>query len=129
MFVGALLDAGAGSLSLLQRELEKVDFDGWSISTETVKVSGIAATSFSVEIEGEEQEPRSLADIEELITRSGLSEKVRSHCLAIFGRVARAEASAHGQSLQTVHFQGVHLVEGLISMIRTSVLLVELHPW
>jgi len=36
MFVGALLDAGAGSLGLLQAELEKVDFDGWSIATEII---------------------------------------------------------------------------------------------
>ena len=55
MFVGALLDAGAGSLGLLQAELEKVDFDGWSIATESIKASGIAATRFSVIIEGEEQ--------------------------------------------------------------------------
>jgi uncharacterized protein (TIGR00299 family) protein len=128
MFVGALLDAGAGSLGLLQAELEKVDFDGWSIATESIKVSGIAATRFSVIIEGEEQEPRSLSDIEELIARSGLSEKVRSHCLAIFGRVARAEARAHGESLQTVHFHEVGMVDSIIDIISTCVLIEELKP-
>src|SRR5665648_46612 len=128
MFVGALLDAGAGSLGLLQAELEKVDFDGWSIATEPIKVSGIAATRFSVIIEGEEQEPRSLSDIEELIASSGLSEKVRSHCLAIFGRVARAEARAHGESLQTVHFHEVGMVDSIIDIISTCVLFEELKP-
>ncbi|MBI5870758.1 MAG: nickel pincer cofactor biosynthesis protein LarC [Actinobacteria bacterium] len=128
MFVGALLDAGAGSLQLLQAELEKVKIDGWTISTEPVQVSGIAATWFSVEIEGEEQEPRSLSDIEELIASSGLSEKVRSHCLAIFGRVARAEAKAHGESLQTVHFHEVGMVDSIIDIISTCVLFEELKP-
>ena len=128
MFVGALLDAGAGSLQLLQPELEKIDIDGWSIATEPVKVSGIAATWFSVEIEGEEQEPRSLSDIEELIASSGLSEKVRSHCLAIFGRVARAEAKAHGESLQTVHFHEVGMVDSIIDIVSTCVLFEELKP-
>ncbi|MHB8792486.1 MAG: nickel pincer cofactor biosynthesis protein LarC [Thermoleophilia bacterium] len=128
MFVGALLDAGAGSLQMLQAELEKVNIDGWTISTEPVQVSGIAATWFSVEIEGEEQEPRSLSDIEELIASSGLSEKVRSHCLAIFGRVARAEAKAHGESLQTVHFHEVGMVDSIIDIISTCVLFEELKP-
>lgn len=128
MFVGALLDAGAGSLQMLQAELEKVNIDGWTISTEPVLVSGIAATWFSVEIEGEEQEPRSLSDIEELIASSGLSEKVRSHCLAIFGRVARAEAKAHGESLQTVHFHEVGMVDSIIDIISTCVLFEELKP-
>ncbi|MHB9111568.1 MAG: nickel pincer cofactor biosynthesis protein LarC [Thermoleophilia bacterium] len=128
MFVGALLDAGAGSLQVLQAELEKVKIDGWTISTEPVQVSGIAATRFSVEIEGEEQEPRSLSDIEELLATSGLSEKVRSHCLAIFGRVARAEAKAHGESLQTVHFHEVGMVDSIIDIISTCVLFEELKP-
>jgi uncharacterized protein (TIGR00299 family) protein len=128
MFVGALLDAGAGSLALLKTELAKVDFDGWSIATETVKVSGIAATRFSVIIEDEEQDPRSLADIEELIATSGLAEKVRSHCLAIFGRVARAEAKAHGELLQTVHFHEVGMVDSIIDIISTCVLFEELKP-
>jgi len=128
MFVGALLDAGAGSLDLLNQELAKVDIDGWNISTESVKVSGIAATRFSVNIEGEEQEPRSLSDIEELIATSDLSEKVRSHCLAIFGRVARAEAKAHGESLQTVHFHEIGMVDSIIDIISTCVLFEELKP-
>ncbi len=128
MFVGALLDAGAGSLELLNKELGKVDIDGWSIATEAVKVSGIAATRFSVIIEGEEQEPRSLSDIEELIASSELSEKVRSHCLAIFGRVARAEAKAHGESLQTVHFHEVGMMDSIIDIVSTCVLFEELKP-
>ncbi|MCL4473172.1 MAG: nickel pincer cofactor biosynthesis protein LarC [Actinobacteria bacterium] len=128
MFVGALLDAGAGTLEMLRRELAKIDLDGWSINTETVQVSGIAATRFSVTIEGEEQEPRSLSDIEELIASSELSQEVRSHCLAIFGRVARAEAKAHGELLQTVHFHEVGMVDSIIDIVSTCVLFEELKP-
>src|SRR5665648_267000 len=128
MFVGALLDAGAGSLQMLQAELEKINIDGWNISTEPVQVSGIAATWFSVEIEGEEQEPRSFSDIEEIIASSGLSGRVRSHCLAIFGRIARAEAKAHGESLHTVHFHEVGMVDSIIDIVSTCVLFEELKP-
>ena len=128
MFVGALLDAGAGSLDLLRKELSRIDIEGWEISTEAVKVSGIAATRFAVAIEGEEQEPRSFSDIEELIASSELSREVRSHCLAIFGRVARAEAKAHGELLQTVHFHEVGMVDSIIDIVCTCVLFEELKP-
>lgn len=128
MFVGALLDLGVGSLPFLETELSRIDLDGWKLSTEAVQVSGMAATRFKVHIDEEDQEPRSLADIEELIATSELSEKVRSHCLAIFGRVARAEAKAHGESLQTVHFHEVGMVDSIIDIVGTCLLFEELKP-
>lgn len=128
MFVGALLDLGVGSLELLRTELGKLDMDGWAIETDSIRVSGLAATRFLVNVDVEAQEPRSLTDIEELIARSGLSEKVRSKCVAIFGRVARAEAKAHGESLETVHFHEVGMVDSIIDIVSTCVLFEELQP-
>lgn len=128
MFVGALLDLGVGSPELLQRELGKIDLEGWSIGTEKVQVGGMAATRFHVDVEGEAQEPRSLSDIEELVARSDLDEHVRSHCLAIFGRVARAEAKAHGESLTTVHFHEIGMVDSIIDIVSSCVLIEEVKP-
>lgn len=128
MFVGALLDLGVGSRELLERELAKIDVGGWSISAEKVQVAGMSATHFVVDIEGETQEPRSFSDIEELVARSDLDEQVRSHCLAIFGRVARAEAKAHGESLHTVHFHEIGMVDSIIDIVSSCVLIEELKP-
>lgn len=128
MFVGALLDLGVGSRELLERELAKIDVAGWSLSAQKVQVSGMAATQFQVQIEGEAQDPRSFSDIEELVARSDLDEKVRSHCLAIFGRVARAEAKAHGESLNTVHFHEIGMVDSIIDIVSSCVLIEELQP-
>ncbi|MHB1390933.1 MAG: nickel pincer cofactor biosynthesis protein LarC [Thermoleophilia bacterium] len=128
MFVGALLDLGVGSVRFLETGLAGLDLDGWTISTETVQISGMAATRFRVHIDEEEQEPRCLSDIEELIATSDLPRKVRSHCLAIFGRVARAEAKAHGESLQTIHFHEVGMVDSIIDIVGTCLLFEELKP-
>ncbi len=129
MFVAALLDMGVGSVDFLRGELEKIDLEGWSITAEATKVSGIAATRFRVELSGEEQEPRSLADIQALIASSGLDEKIRSSVMAVFSRVARAEAAAHGETLETVHFHEVGMVDSIIDIVCACLLVNELSPF
>ncbi len=128
MFAAALLDLGAGSLDRLRRELAKLDLEGWSVSLESVKASGIAASRLIVNLQKEEEEPRSLAAIEELLAESRLEEAVRSHCLAIFSRVARAEAQAHGETLDTVHFHELGMVDSIIDIVSTCILIEQLSP-
>ncbi len=128
MFVGALLDLAVGSRELLEQELAKIDIEGWSIAVDKVKVQGIHASRFIVGIRDEDQGPRSLASIESLIADSGLSEKVKSSCLAIFSRVARAEAEAHGESLETVHFHEIGMVDSIIDIVCACILIDQLAP-
>lgn len=128
MFVAALLDLGVGSLELLRDELGKLAIEGWEIGLESIRVSGIAASRFLVSVEGEKQSPRSLADINDLLSASRLSGRVKSRCLAIFSRVGRAEAEAHGQSLETVHFHEIGMVDSIIDIVSASILMEELAP-
>jgi uncharacterized protein (TIGR00299 family) protein len=128
MFVGALLDLGVGSLEFLEAELGKIDISGWSISVEPVKISGIAATKFSVKMTESKQQPRSLADIEALISASSLPKKIRSNALAVFSRVARAEAEAHGESLDDVHFHEIGMVDSIIDIVCACLLMDQLSP-
>lgn len=128
MFVAALLDLGVGSRDLLQVELEKLAIDGWEISLESARPSGIAASRFKVSVVEEQQSPRSLADIEDLISSSKLAESVKSSCLAIFSRVGRAEAEAHGQTLETVHFHEVGMVDSIIDIVSACILMEKLAP-
>jgi hypothetical protein len=128
MFVAALLDSGVGSLELLRDELHKMPIEGWDIKLEVVRPSGIAATRFNVRVVGEKQKPRSLSDIHDLISASKLSESVKSSSLAIFSRVGRAEAEAHGQTLETVHFHEVGMVDSIIDIVGACILMDELAP-
>ncbi len=127
MFAAALLDLGAGSLELLRAELAKLDLDGWSISLKKVTAAGVAASRFVVTL-GREEEPRSLAAIEDLLAGSRLAESVRSHCLAIFGGLARAEAEAHGETLETVHFHELGMVDSIIDIVSSCILVELLAP-
>lgn len=128
MFVAALIDAGVGSLELLRDELHKLPLEGWDIKLESVRSSGIAASRFDVRVVGEKQQPRSLADIQDLLTASKLSDSVKSSSLAIFSRVGRAEAEAHGQTLETVHFHEVGMVDSIIDIVGACILMDELDP-
>lgn len=128
MFVAAMLDMGVGSIDFLKSELGHLGLEGWSIATEPVKASGIAATRFKVELSEEEQEPRSFNDIETLISTSGLKPNIRSSALAVFGRVARAEAVAHGETLDTVHFHEVGMLDSIIDIVSACLLVDKLAP-
>lgn len=127
MFVAALLDLGAGSVEFLEESLDGLGLDGWSIASEKTKASGLAATRFRVET-AEEQQPRSFSGIRKLLAAARLPETVRSHSLAVFGRLAEAEARAHGQSLEAVHFHEVGMVDSIIDIVSSCLLVAELSP-
>ena len=73
MICGALVDAGA-DVDELKTQLASLGLNGYAITTERVKRSGIAATKFNVAIDEAAQPHRHLKDIREIINRSALSE-------------------------------------------------------
>src|ERR1041385_4469078 len=54
MFVGALIDLGA-SVRELERELQKLDLDGYHLHVSRGKKSGIAGVKFDVHVEKEHE--------------------------------------------------------------------------
>lgn len=127
MFVAALLDLGAGSVEELETELAKLGLDGWSLVCERVRKAGISASRFDVEVAAG-QPARDLAAIRELIDRSGLATEIRKASLAIFERLAAAEAAAHGETVASVHFHEVGMVDSIIDVVGAVVLMERLAP-
>ena len=114
MILGALIDAGL-SLSALQEELAKVDLSGYSFRVESANHHGLAGTFLDVEVAGE-QPSRNLTDIRALIQSSSLDEAIKSHSLAVFGRLAEAEAKVHGTTVDEVHFHEVGAVDAIVDI-------------
>jgi len=76
MFVGALLDLGAGfDLERLQRELEKLGLDGYRLEAGEVQKNGVRATAFRVYLDGEKGR---LADAE-YVEVAEADERVHHH--------------------------------------------------
>lgn len=146
MIVGALLNL-VPSPSVLRDGLKKVTAlapEEYELVIEEGVKNGIAGINFDVILpgtphdEGEgdgghrEQEPahdghghvhRHLADIEELIAGSGLSDRVKREALRAFSLLAQAEARVHGVRPDQVHFHEVGAVDSIIDIVGTFILM------
>ena len=71
-------------------------------------------------------EHRSLADVTAIIERSGLTPRARKLALRIFGKLAEAEAKAHGATPETVHFHEVGAVDSIVDICSVAVCLDDL---
>ncbi len=114
MIIGALIDAGL-PFDDLKAEIEKLGLSGYKLSFEKVTKNHISATKFNVEVT-EDQPPRSPDDIAKIITDSKLDDDVKLKSIAIFNRLAKAEAKVHGQPIEKVHFHEVGAVDAIIDI-------------
>ena len=69
MTLGALVDAGM-PIEVLRSELAKLNLPGYTLSSERVRRSGLAATKVHVVLDEKKQPARHLSDIEAIINGS-----------------------------------------------------------
>jgi uncharacterized protein (TIGR00299 family) protein len=121
MHMGALVDLGVDP-SYLEKELVKLGVDGFKLKIERDSRQGIHGTKVSVVIENPENEKhRHLHHIEELINGSSLSDSIKRKSLAIFDRVAEAEARVHQISKEKVHFHEVGALDSIADIVGAAV--------
>lgn len=117
MILGALVDAGLDPDRLI-RELAKLRLDHWALRFDPVVKRGIGGCQATVEISGHGHHPhRGLADIQAIIEGSGLSADIREKSLAVFSRLARAEAKVHRTTVEAVHFHEVGAIDAIIDVV------------
>lgn len=69
---------------------------------------------------------RTLADVTAIIESSQLTAGAKQKALAIFGKLAQAEAQAHGATPDTVHFHEVGAVDSIVDICSVAVCLDDL---
>jgi len=114
MILGALLDAGL-SLPTLRTELTKIDISGYELRVERVVQHGITGTRAIVSLT-EDGASRDWAAIRDLLSASVLDEPVKGAALAIFQRLAEAEAKVHGAAVEQIHFHEVGGVDAIVDI-------------
>lgn len=72
---------------------------------------------------GESHVHRNLKDIETIIQNSALSDSVKETGLAIFQKVAEAEAKIHGKGLYEVHFHEVGAIDSIVDIMGAAICL------
>ncbi|MFC0628216.1 nickel pincer cofactor biosynthesis protein LarC [Kribbella deserti] len=75
---------------------------------------------------GEEQQTRRWAEVRALIEAAGLDPAVRDRALDTFGRLARAEATAHGVTPDEVHFHEVGALDAIADIVGVAAAAVSL---
>jgi hypothetical protein len=118
MTVGALIDAGADPAALTEA-LASVG-TGAVFHVEKTRRGGIAATKFRVE-GGEARSHRHLPHILKMIESAAISGRARRDAVAVFRRLAEAEAKVHRVPIEKVHFHEVGAVDSICDIVGACV--------
>lgn len=122
MLLGALLDAGYPEAAL-RGTIAALHLD-CSLTLSRKTVHGFSAMLAEVE-EGPHQEQHSapphhhrhLRDIRHIIGAAPLPDPVRARALAVFTRLAEAEAAVHNTTVDEIHFHEVGAVDALVDIV------------
>ena len=71
---------------------------------------------------------RGMGEIQGLIQGLGISPKVQGEVLAVYGRIAQAEAQVHGRPVELVHFHEVGALDAVMDILGVCLLMEELGP-
>ncbi|HEY5119799.1 MAG TPA: nickel pincer cofactor biosynthesis protein LarC, partial [Anaerolineales bacterium] len=121
MALGALLDCGLPEDSF-RRELDKIGVGGYRLEIREVVKNGLRGLFVDIRVE-ETQPHRHLADIENIIRASPLAQRVRERSLLVFKKLAQAEARAHGEPVEKIHFHEVGAVDAILDVVGTAICL------
>ncbi len=119
MTLGALVDAGL-DLDQLRAELQKLNVAGWEIGAERVVRHGLTGTRLHVHAP-EQHVHRHLSNIAAILERSTLDHDVQARALAVFARLADAEAAVHGTTREEIHFHEVGALDAIVDIVGAVV--------
>ncbi len=116
MLLGALVDVGVSLEDLAAALASSLDLTGYRLEAEQVVRQGLRGTRVRVVVE-EDQPPRDWAAIRTLLAESALPARVKERAIAVFQRLAEAEARVHGVPVETVHFHEVGAVDSIVDVV------------
>lgn len=129
MLLGALIDAGVPE-GFLRQTLAALPLHGFALTSERVVTHGFAATRATVECAGHDHHHgaqtdhihhphRGLAEIRDLLHEAAIDPPIRDRSIAVFTRLAEAEAAAHGTTVEQIHFHEVGAVDAIVDIVGT----------
>lgn len=118
MILGSLLDAGL-KLEILKEEIAKLGLGHYEVDVRKVSKRGIGGSQALVGIDEDHhhRHHRHLDDIEKIIAGSSLGESVKKRSLAVFTRLAEAEAHVHQTRIENIHFHEVGAMDAIIDVV------------
>jgi uncharacterized protein (TIGR00299 family) protein len=116
MLLGCLIDAGL-DLDDLRSDLAHLGVGGYRLEAQPVTRHGLSGTHLRVHVETQDRPARTLPAIEKILHESALPDSVQARGLAVFTRLARAEAKVHGTTIDQIHFHEIGAVDSLVDIV------------
>ncbi len=123
MTVGALIDAGA-DFGAVRAGLVSLGVPGFCVTAARVVKRGVTATRFQVDEDGGGGHVhRHLGHIMDIIRNGQLPDPVKEKSIAVFRRIADAEAAVHGIPVEQVHFHEVGAIDSIADIVAANLAL------
>jgi uncharacterized protein (TIGR00299 family) protein len=121
MLTAAMLDAGL-DFDFLKSQLATLNLpqNNLQLTISEVKRAGLRALLFAPVIV-EEHHHRHLEDIKKIINNSKIDDKPRQTAIAIFERLAKAEAAVHGKDPNDIHFHEVGAIDSIVDIVSAAI--------
>ena len=118
MILGSLLDTGL-ELAQLKAELAKLHLTHYDLKAEKVVKKGVGGCQALVMVDEahHHHHHRNLADIKNILAHSDLEDSIRKKSIAIFTRLAEAEAKVHQTAIEKIHFHEVGAMDAIIDVV------------
>ena len=121
MVLGAMLDAGV-SLEALNAGLAKLNLPDFSLTAKKVHKKGIGGTQAEVRVAPDASPHcRTFDHICDLIDKSSLDKAIQEKSIAVFLRLAEAEAHIHQTDINAVHFHEVGAVDAIVDIVGSVI--------
>lgn len=133
MVLGALTDL-LDDPSEFASEIADIGIPGVKVTVERSEVSCIRGTKVHVHVHGHEEghheghSHNTLSNILGIISGLKVSDKVKHDASEIYRMLADAEAEAHGQPVDLVHFHEVGALDAVTDIVGTCMLFERLSP-
>jgi len=128
MIVAALIHVGA-AWDVVERAIAALQLDGVRISATNVRKQGFAATRFAVDVATDSAGvSRTYTSIREQLASAALEPWVKEKSIAAFTRLAEAESSVHGTTIEQVHFHEVGTVDAVVDVVAAMSAVASLQP-
>lgn len=119
MTLGAMIDLGVPAQWLSEQLCTVLPPSDFTVTVDRNTRSGIQAMNVTVQ-DNTKAHARDYKAIRRLVIESGLPASVKETGLAIFSRIAAAEAEIHGRDIDAVHFHEVGGVDAIVDILGTA---------
>ena len=128
MLLAALLDLGVDQ-AVVESPLAALGLTGrYRLTQQEARSAGLRG--IRVDVEGLEDQPphRHWSGIRDQINAAALAPSLKQRVLAVFTRLAEAEATVHGTPVEAVHFHEVGAIDALVDVVGVCAAIDDLNP-